>query len=117
MFTELNLGSPAAMPKDADPRTFCEIYYLDITKKDLSIEKIVTITILYHKIHTDLAMAKAEYLEKKEHPKIPSGFQCFVCGKQFSTNKERVQHLEEESHDSMHDTATPQETEDTRRLE
>jgi hypothetical protein len=116
MVTELNLGSPAAMPKDADPRTFCEIYYLDITKKDLSIEKIVTITILYHKIHTDLAMAKAEYLEKKEHPKIPSGFQCFVCGKQFSTNKERVQHLEEESHDSMHDTATPQETEDTRRL-
>jgi hypothetical protein len=52
----------------------------------------------------------------KEHPKMPSGFQCFVCGKQFSTNEERIQHLEEESHDSMHDTATPQETEDTRRL-
>ena len=48
--------------------------------------------------------------------KMPSGFQCFVCGKQFSTNEERIQHLEEESHDSMHDTATPQETEDTRRL-
>jgi hypothetical protein len=53
---------------------------------------------------------------RKEHPKMPSGFQCFVCGKQFSTNEERIQHLEEESHDSMHDTATPQETEDTRRL-
>jgi hypothetical protein len=61
-------------------------------------------------------MAKAEYLEKKEYPKMPSGFQCFVCGKQFSTNEERIQHLQEESHDSMHDTATPQETEDTRRL-
>jgi hypothetical protein len=41
MITELNLGSPAAMPKDAD-LLFCEIYYLDITKKELSIEKIVT---------------------------------------------------------------------------
>jgi hypothetical protein len=60
-------------------------------------------------------MAKAEYPEKKEHPKMPSGFQCFECEKQFSTNEERIQHLEE-SHDSMHDTATPQETEDTRRL-
>ena len=53
----------------------------------------------------------------KEDPKMPSGFQCFVCGKQFSTNKERIQHLKEESHDSMHDTASPQETEDTRRLQ
>jgi hypothetical protein len=58
-------------------------------------------------------MAQAEYLE---YPKMPSGFQCFVCGKQFSRNEERMQHLEEESHDSMYDTATPKETEDTRRL-
>jgi hypothetical protein len=61
-------------------------------------------------------MAKAKHPEKKVHPKMPSGFQCFVCGKQFSTNEERIQHLQEESHDDMHDTATPQETEDTRRL-
>jgi hypothetical protein len=54
---------------------------------------------------------------RKEDPKMPSGFQCFVCGKQFSTNEERIQHLEEESHDSMYDTASPQETEDTRRLQ
>jgi hypothetical protein len=53
---------------------------------------------------------------RKQHPKMSSGFQCFVCGKQFSTNEEMMQHLEEESHDSMYDTATPQETEDTRRL-
>jgi hypothetical protein len=61
-------------------------------------------------------MTKVEYLEKNEYPKMPSGFQCFVCGKQFSTNEERIQHLEGESHVSMYDTATPQETEDTRRL-
>jgi hypothetical protein len=54
---------------------------------------------------------------RKEHPKMPSGFQCFVCGKHFSTNEERIQHLEEESHGSMYDTASPQETEDTRRLQ
>jgi hypothetical protein len=61
-------------------------------------------------------MAKAEYLEELEYPKMPSGFQCFVCGREFHTNEERIRHLQEESHDSMYDTATPQETEDTRRL-
>jgi hypothetical protein len=61
-------------------------------------------------------MTKAEYLEELEYPKLPLGFQCFVCGKQFPTNEERIQHLGEESYDSMYDTATPQETEDTRRL-
>jgi hypothetical protein len=61
-------------------------------------------------------MTKAKYVEELEYPKMPSGFQCFVCGKQFPRNEERIQHLEEESHDSMYDTATPQETEDTRRL-
>ena len=80
------------------------------------IEKIVTATFLYHKTQKDVAMAEAEYHEKKEHPEMPSGFQCFVCGKQFSTNEERIQHLQEESHNDMHDTATPQEIEDTRRL-
>jgi hypothetical protein len=52
---------------------------------------------------------------RKQHPKMSSGFQCFVCGKQFSTNEERIQHLEEELHDSMYDTASTQETEDTKR--
>jgi hypothetical protein len=42
-------------------------------------------------------MAKVESPEKKEHPKMPSGFQCFVCGKQFTTNEERIRHLEKES--------------------
>jgi hypothetical protein len=49
------------MPTDIDPLTFCEIYYLDITKKELSILKIVTTPFLYHKIHKGLAMAKADY--------------------------------------------------------
>ena len=61
-------------------------------------------------------MIKAEYLEDLDYPKMPSGFQCFVCGKEFFRNEDRIQHLQEESHDDMHDTATPQETEDTRRL-
>jgi hypothetical protein len=30
------------MFKAVDPLTFCEIYYLEIKKKELSIEKIVT---------------------------------------------------------------------------
>jgi hypothetical protein len=51
------------------------------------------------------------------YPKTPSGFQCFVCGKQFGTNEERIEHLEEAAHGSMYDTATPQEREDTRRLQ
>jgi hypothetical protein len=54
---------------------------------------------------------------RKEHPKMPSGFQCFVCGKQYATNEERIQHLEEDAHGSMYDTASPQEREDTRRLQ
>ena len=51
------------------------------------------------------------------YPKTPSGFQCFVCGKQFGTNEERIEHLEEAAHGSMYDTASPQEREDTRRLQ
>jgi hypothetical protein len=53
----------------------------------------------------------------KEYPKMPSGFQCFVCGKKYATNEERIQHLEEDAHGSMYDTASPQEREDTRRLQ
>jgi hypothetical protein len=53
----------------------------------------------------------------EHYPKTPSGFQCFVCGKQFDTNEERIEHLEEAAHGSMYDTASPQEREDTRRLQ
>ncbi len=52
----------------------------------------------------------------EQYPRVPSGFQCFVCGKQYSKNEERIQHLQEESHGSMYDTVSPQESEDIRRL-
>jgi hypothetical protein len=53
----------------------------------------------------------------QQYPKVPSDFECFVCGKKFGTNEERIQHLEEAAHGSMYDTASPQEREDTRRLQ
>jgi hypothetical protein len=52
-----------------------------------------------------------------QSPKMSLGFQCFVCGKQFGTNEERIEHLEEAEYGSMYDTASPQEREDTRRLQ
>jgi hypothetical protein len=51
----------------------------------------------------------------KDYPKTPSGFQCFVCGKRFATDEERIYHLEKEPHGSMYDTGSPQEREDARR--
>jgi hypothetical protein len=55
--------------------------------------------------------------DHQRYPKVPSDFECFVCGKKFSTNEERIQHLERDAHGSMYDTASPQEREDTRRLQ
>ena len=59
---------------------------------------------------------KKGFENPQHYPKMSSGFQCFVCGKQFGTNEERIEHLEEAAHGSMYDTASPQEREDTRRL-
>jgi hypothetical protein len=53
---------------------------------------------------------------KGEYPTVPAGFECFVCGTKFATNEERVQHLEKNTHGSMYDTGSPQESEDARRL-
>ena len=50
-----------------------------------------------------------------EYPRMSNGFQCFVCGAGFASNDERIQHLEKESHGSMYDTGSPQESEDVRR--
>jgi hypothetical protein len=41
-----------------------------------------------------------------DYPRASTGFQCFVCGTRFSTNEERIQHLEEGSHGSMYDTCS-----------
>jgi hypothetical protein len=55
--------------------------------------------------------------KQKQYPKMPSGFECFVCGIEFPTNEGRIHHLEEENaHGSMYDTGSPQESEDARRL-
>lgn len=54
---------------------------------------------------------------QKQYPKMPSGFECFVCGIEFPTNEGRILHLEEENaHGSMYDTGSPQESADARRL-
>jgi hypothetical protein len=50
-----------------------------------------------------------------DYPKTCSGFQCFVCGTRFTTNEERIQHLEKEPHGGMYDTCSPQEREESRR--
>ena len=54
---------------------------------------------------------------REGYPKMPSGFQCFECGKQFDTNEDRMQHLKKGSHGGSYDTGSPQEREDTRRLQ
>ena len=65
----------------------------------------------------EMQKEKKGFDNPQPYPKTPSGFQCFVCGKQFGTNEERIEHLEEAAHGSMYDTASPQEREDTRRLQ
>lgn len=55
--------------------------------------------------------------ERSDYPKVPSDFQCFVCGARFTTNEERKQHLEKTSHAGLYGGESPQEKEDTRRQE
>jgi hypothetical protein len=45
---------------------------------------------------------------------MSSGFQYFVCGTRFTTNEERIQHLEKEPHGGMYGTCSLQEEEDSR---
>ncbi len=55
--------------------------------------------------------------ERSDYPKIPSDFQCFVCGARFTTNQDRKRHLEKTSHGGLYSGESPQEREDTRRQE
>ena len=55
--------------------------------------------------------------ERSDYPKIPSDFQCFVCGARFATNGERKQHLEKTSHGGLYGGESPREREETRRQE
>jgi hypothetical protein len=52
----------------------------------------------------------------EEFPKMPSDFECFVCGALFTTDEERKQHLIKYAHSDMYDTVSPQEREDVRRF-
>ena len=50
----------------------------------------------------------------KEDLKMPTDFECFVCGTKFMTNKERKRHLENSTHGHLYDTTSPQEQEEVR---
>jgi hypothetical protein len=50
-------------------------------------------------------------------PKVTSDFQCFVCGAIFTTDEDRKDHLEKESHGEQRDNTTEEEMEIARRQE
>ena len=50
----------------------------------------------------------------KEDLKMPTDFECLVCGTKFMTNKERKNHLENGTHGHLYDTTSPQEQEEVR---
>jgi len=47
----------------------------------------------------------------QDYPKIPSDFQCFVCGVRFDTNMDRLHHLEKEAHSGLYVTGMPNDSE------
>jgi hypothetical protein len=49
--------------------------------------------------------------KEETYPKMPSDFQCFVCGTRFATNEGRIQHLEKEAHASLYATGSPNDSE------
>ena len=50
----------------------------------------------------------------REDLKMPTDFECFVCGTKFMTNEERKHHLENGTHGHFYDTTSPQEQEEVR---
>ena len=46
--------------------------------------------------------------------KMPTDFECFVCGTKFMTNEERKHHLENSTHGHFYNTTSPQEQEEVR---
>jgi hypothetical protein len=51
----------------------------------------------------------------KKIKRTSAGFQCFVCGTRYASNKELIEHLVKGSHGGMYDTGSPQEAEDAGR--
>lgn len=47
----------------------------------------------------------------EDYPKMPSDFQCFVCGIRFDTNIDRLNHLEHEAHLGLYVTGMPNDSE------
>jgi hypothetical protein len=64
MVTEPSIDPPTAMPKDLDLLTICEIYYLEITKQGLSIERLLLPHFYSIKSLESLAMARVESPDK-----------------------------------------------------
>jgi hypothetical protein len=50
-----------------------------------------------------------------DYPRTSAGFQCFVSGTRYASNKELIEHLVKGSHGGIYDTGSPQEAEDARR--
>lgn len=57
---------------------------------------------------------KNDKTREKEDLKMPTDFECFVCGTKFLTNEERKNHLEMGTHGHLYDTTSPQEQEEVR---
>ena len=52
--------------------------------------------------------------DKTNTIKMPTDFECFVCGTKFMTNEERKHHLENGTYGHFYDTTSPQEQEEVR---
>ena len=57
---------------------------------------------------------KNDKTREKEDLKMPTDFECYVCGTKFLTNEERKNHLEKGTHGHLYDTTSPQEQEEVR---
>jgi hypothetical protein len=53
--------------------------------------------------------------KEDELEKITADFQCFVCGAVFTTDQDRRQHLEKESHGKAHEGASRADSEVARK--
>jgi hypothetical protein len=58
--------------------------------------------------------SKEDKTRTREDLKMPTDFECFVCGTKFITNEERKHHLENGTHGHFYDTTSPQEHEEVR---
>jgi uncharacterized C2H2 Zn-finger protein len=55
--------------------------------------------------------------DQTDIPNISADFQCFVCGAIFTTDEDRKQHLEKETHGQLRDDETTEEKEIAKKQE